>query len=273
MGNELVTQNQNDFSLLAGEELRDGLSKIREFQNIVKELLVKGLDYGVVPGCGDKPTLLKPGAEKLAKLHKLADTYEVVEKTEDWDIKLFRYIIKCRLVLMGTDMVVSEGMGECNSYESKYKYRWVYENKVPAHLDKVSLKSKSYINDKGKAIVQYQIDNDDIYSQINTILKMAKKRAMVDAVLSATRLSAVFTQDIEDIKESINPDTEHPAIAKPETNGSDTEKKDSDEKSKFDVICEICKKQVKDKKVIEYSLSKYGKIACYNCQKECKPIK
>lgn len=30
---------------------------------------------------------------------------------------------------------------------------------------------------------------------------MAKKRAIVDAVLSATRLSGIFSQDIEDLKE------------------------------------------------------------------------
>jgi len=33
----------------------------------------------------------------------------------------------------------------------------------------------------------------------NTLLKMAKKRALVDATLSATRSSDLFTQDIEDM--------------------------------------------------------------------------
>ena len=40
----------------------------------------------------------------------------------------------------------------------------------------------------------------DPYSLINTMLKMAKKRALVDAVLSATRSSDLFTQDLEDMK-------------------------------------------------------------------------
>jgi len=44
-----------------------------------------------------------------------------------------------------------------------------------------------------------RVENEDIYSQVNTILKMAKKRALVDAALSAGRLSQVFTQDIEDM--------------------------------------------------------------------------
>jgi hypothetical protein len=33
----------------------------------------------------------------------------------------------------------------------------------------------------------------------NTILKMAKKRALIDAVLTATAASDIFTQDIEDL--------------------------------------------------------------------------
>ena len=37
------------------------------------------------------------------------------------------------------------------------------------------------------------------YTLVNTILKMAKKRALVDATLSAGRLSNIFTQDIEDM--------------------------------------------------------------------------
>jgi hypothetical protein len=44
------------------------------------------------------------------------------------------------------------------------------------------------------------VDNEDIFSQVNTLVKMAKKRALVDATLSAGRLSNVFTQDIEDME-------------------------------------------------------------------------
>jgi hypothetical protein len=36
------------------------------------------------------------------------------------------------------------------------------------------------------------------FSLVNTLLKMARKRALIDAILSATRASRIFTQDIED---------------------------------------------------------------------------
>ena len=53
----------------------------------------------------------------------------------------------------------------------------------------------------------------DTYSAANNILKIAKKRALVDAVLSATRSSGVFSQDLEDLTKAddkrykINQDT------------------------------------------------------------------
>lgn len=47
---------------------------------------------------------------------------------------------------------------------------------------------------------RYRVPNPEIYSLINTILKMAKKRAYVDAVSMATMASEFFTQDLEDIK-------------------------------------------------------------------------
>jgi hypothetical protein len=42
------------------------------------------------------------------------------------------------------------------------------------------------------------VANPDIADQVNTVLKIAKKRALVDAVLLAVNASEFFTQDIED---------------------------------------------------------------------------
>jgi hypothetical protein len=102
---------------------------------------------------------------------------------------------------MQTEGIVSEGLGECNSMESKYRWRWAWPNDVSEeqrqHLRTVPGRAREINTKRGKAW-QYRLDNEDIYSQVNTILKMAKKRALVDAALSAGRLSDLFTQDIED---------------------------------------------------------------------------
>jgi hypothetical protein len=122
-----------------------------------------------------------------------------MDKSEDWQKPFFRYLIKCRLVHVASGAVISEGLGECNSMESKYRWRWVGDRDLPSGIDKSKLVSQERRSKTGGHWTVYRLDNEDIYSQVNTILKMAKKRALVDAALSAGRLSDVFTQDIEDI--------------------------------------------------------------------------
>src|SRR3989337_1058153 len=93
------------------------LATVRAFQLLVRQTLIDGHDYGVIPGT-NKPTLLKPGAEKIAKLLNLADTYEILSKTEDWKGGFFAYEVRAILTHRGE--VVSTGLGECNSMEAKY---------------------------------------------------------------------------------------------------------------------------------------------------------
>ncbi len=182
-----------------GQFKRD-IEAINRFQQVVHATLIPNQDYGVIPGTGGKPTLLKPGAEKIVKLLGLADTYEIIDRQEDWTKPFFRYLIRCSLCHVGSGKVISEGLGECNSMESKYRYRWVGEKDLPAGVDKAKLVTQVRQTKAGGKWTVYRLENEDIFSQVNTILKMSKKRSLVDAALSAGRLSNVFTQDIEDME-------------------------------------------------------------------------
>ena len=205
-------------SLMLPENVEHEISAINNFQKLVHKHLVEGADFGVIPGT-TKPTLLKPGAEKIAKLLGLSDQYEIVDKKEDWtDPGFFRYLIKCKLSMIANSAVISEGLGECNSKELKYRWR-VSKQKCPICGTEAIIKGKeeygggwvcfkkqggcgANFKDNNTSITGQtigRVENDDIYSQVNTILKMAKKRSLVDAVLSAGRLSEVFTQDLDDI--------------------------------------------------------------------------
>lgn len=55
-------------------------------------------------------------------------------------------------------------------------------------------------------VVKFRISNPEIYDQVNTIDKMAFKRAYVAAVLNATNASEFFTQDMEDFMSIALPD-------------------------------------------------------------------
>jgi len=260
---QVLTKEQAGQEIVAGVTLgsvSDSIQAINAFQTLVRSQLKDKLDYGKIPGT-DKNTLLKPGAEKIAKLLRCSDRYEIIEKVEDWDRPLFSFKVKCTLAIMGTDNIVSEGIGECNSMESKYRFRWVYERDIPKGLLKEDLVVKQYKGQTGP-YCKYRLDNDDVYSQINTIMKMAKKRALVDAALSAGRLSDIFTQDIEEVEFA----EQDPVVGtKP-----DVEPPQAKEEPKEFAKCESCAIGV-EKEVHDYSKAKYKKVLCRTCQKNEKP--
>ncbi len=134
------------------------MSKIGQFQRLVRENLQDGKDYGTIPGT-HKPTLYKPGAEKILMLMGLQSTYEIIDSTRDFKEGFFQYQVRC--TLKKNEAIITQGLGACNSKEKKY------ERQSGFNID-------------------------------NTILKMAKKRSQVDASLTVASLSEIFTQDLED---------------------------------------------------------------------------
>jgi len=195
MNTQLATTNQHESTALQIDldQVAAGLTKIKAFQSLVRKSLVPDHDYGVIPGT-PKPSLWKPGAEKLCKLLSLSDSYIVEDKVEDWDHGFFAYTIRCELRNISDGNLIAQGLGSCNSREARYRYRWCFGSEVPSHIDKESLATKHIKTRKGNKATMYRVENDDPYSLVNTLLKMAKKRAMVDATLSAGRLSDIFSQ-------------------------------------------------------------------------------
>lgn len=148
--------------------------QVNQLQYLMSNVLKQGEHYGVIPGTKGKPSLLQPGAEKICLMFKLVPRYRV-EKTQlpggHREVE-----VTCTLYQRGSDVVEGEGMGSCSTMESKYRYRKKWVNGSPVREE-----------------------NTDIADTYNTVLKMAKKRALVDAVKSTTAASDIFTQDVEDL--------------------------------------------------------------------------
>ena len=218
MNTDLATVNASAGSLIGPVmDVAMARERLMQFQQFVKEYLVEGEDFGTIPST-PKPTLYKPGADKLCELYGLADEYEVTQRTEDFDKGLFDYEVKCILVRKPEMTLVSSGLGSCNSYETKYRWR-DSKRQCPACGKDAMIKGKeeygggwlcfakkggcgAKFGDNDTAItgqVVGRTQNEDVADIKNTILKMALKRAKISAVLSATRSSGVFTQDLEDI--------------------------------------------------------------------------
>lgn len=136
-------------------------------EDIVSRYLIPGTDYNTIPGCGRKPALLKAGAEKLAAIFNYRCTSHIIHRIEQFDNHFVLYEVETT-IFDESGTIISVGLGSCNSKERKYQ-------------------------------------RTDFSGNLNTILKMAKKRSYVDAILTACHGSGVFTQDIEDIAGNIQP--------------------------------------------------------------------
>lgn len=213
----LATLSERDF------EQRVTLLKLAQdrVKRIQRELMIDDEDYGTIPGTR-KPTLLKPGAEKLCQFYHLIPTFR-----DDWiegdggTTPHLRVRVHCELHLDTKDgPVVGEGLGAANSWEKKHRYRGG-QRVCPACGCEGTIRRSSfekdgdrgwYCHDKaggcGTAfkstepkIVQQQagqVENPDPFEVENTLLKMAAKRSQVDAVLRTTATSGLFTQDVEE---------------------------------------------------------------------------
>lgn len=204
---------------------QQGLLAIAQLQGFVKDILKVGQDYGEIPGT-KKNTLLKPGAEKLNKIYGFAPRdISILTSKEEWkedEPSLFDYTIKTILVDR-EDRIVGIGLGSCNSYESKYRYRNAsrvcpecgvdalcrskYEDKNTGDRGWYCYGKKGGCDAKfhsmAPEIVNQEVgkvENPDVADVKNTVLKMAKKRSLIDATINATMSSDLFTQDVEDFK-------------------------------------------------------------------------
>ena len=194
MTNELaIKQDSNLMPALSLDEAAHRYNLVVEY---TKKMMTPGKDYGAIPGTGTKPTLLKPGAEKLCSLFGLFPDFETLKEIEDFDKGLFFYREKCTLYRNGEP--VASGIGSCNSREKKYRYRYINENKASEEekANAVSVETKS---GKYGSYTVFKVENSEPFELVNTIDKMAQKRALVAATLIGANASEFFTQDIEDM--------------------------------------------------------------------------
>lgn len=216
----IVLETGNDF-LVPAASLSQVLATYQWKKEFIENVLRENVDYGVTPGTTDKPSLKKPGAEKMASFFGLAPVFEDVATVEDWTGEehngepFFYYRQKCKL--FRGERLIASADGSCNSWEKKYRYR-NSERVCPVCGKAAIIKGKveygggficfgkkggcgAKFADTAPEIINQevgQVKNPDVAELTNTILKMSQKRALVAAVLIATNASDYFTQDLDD---------------------------------------------------------------------------
>jgi hypothetical protein len=186
---------------------------------IHRELMDPETDYGIIPGT-KQPTLLKPGAEKLCDFYRLAAEFRPeISYGDGRGAPQIRVVTECRLHLGTLDgPVVNTGHGAANNWERRYRYRRGERSCPACGKSGALIKGKAeygggwicfakkggcgakYADDAPEVVDQPvgDVENADPYDLLNTLVKMAEKRAYVDAVLRATATSGLYTQDVEE---------------------------------------------------------------------------
>ena len=121
-------------------------------------VLVRDTDFGKIPGTS-KPTLLKAGAEKILWGYGITTNVTVEAAIEQYSDDPF-FFYRCRCECWKNDLLLTVGYGSANSREK-------------------------------------QCGRQSAYDAANSRLKIARKRALVDAALMVGQLSGAFAQDLE----------------------------------------------------------------------------
>lgn len=134
--------------------------------------LERDVDFGVIPKT-KKPSLYKPGAEKIALAYGLTQHYTIESKIEQiGKDPLFYYAVRCDLVKIidGREYIITSAYGSANTAEKRNGF-------------------------------------NSPWDAANSTLKMAQKRALVGAAIALSGCSGMFSQDMENEDFMQNADT------------------------------------------------------------------
>lgn len=207
--------------------LASTLRHVALVQEILAHVMKEGTHFGASFPGDKKKNLLKPGADALSLAFRLVPEFVVEERDLGGDHR--QYQITCNLRNQGNGSLVATGVGSCSTKETKYRYR-NDKPKCPGCGQPTVIKTaRGYWcpPDKGgcgmnpdAAAMESQprgkIENPDIADVWNTVLKIGKKRAYVDATITATAASDMFTQDLEDMEGIIDRQEAKSAARAPE---------------------------------------------------------
>ena len=156
---------------------RQDLDSVKARTALLKEFvqsqLRKDIDYGIIPGC-KAPSLYQPGAQKLARLFGLTVQKVCTHRTVDRENNYAEFTYQASVFHARTRELLAQCEGSTNSQEKKWAVRRV----------------------------NGALESTPITDILNTLQKMAQKRAMVGGVIEACAASDFFTQDIDSPEEA-----------------------------------------------------------------------
>jgi Fe2+ transport system protein FeoA len=180
---------------------------MEQIHAIIRAVMKEGAHYGTIPGTS-KPTLLKPGAEvALSAFGLWPDCHIRVRELDDPGLEPghceVEVVVRVRRMLDGVQ--VGHGVGSASTLEERWRWRRAVSREeweaTPPDLRRERWRR---VRNAIRRELQVAVNPYDVR---NTVRKMAKKRALVDAALTTLGMSEVFTQDVEEMPEELRQET------------------------------------------------------------------
>ena len=206
----------------------EAVELVEQKREFMRRVMREGEHFGTIPGT-PKPTLYKPGAELLLSTMSLHSDSSIntvppvmdLLGTEHGGEAFVQFQKTCEIYreeIAGERILIARASANCSTWEKKYRYRKADRSCPTCGKTGTIIKGKAEFGggwlcwkkkggcdakftDTDKRITDQlaaDIPNPDIADLINTVEKIAAKRALVAATLLATGCSDIFTQDLED---------------------------------------------------------------------------
>lgn len=207
-------------------------------QKFFKAVMHEEEDFGPAYPGSKAIILYRSGGDKLCQFLGVVQRPKVEARIEHWALEgglpFFHFEIVSELVSLRTGQVVAVGMGSCNSREVKYRYRTA--DRVCPKCDKPFIRRSNYPDQRsgkkgwycwqkpGGCNAKFDADDESITKQEagrventeiadlhHTILRVAKKRANGDSIITISRAIGFMVAAVKDDKHDEADDDDEPA--------------------------------------------------------------
>jgi hypothetical protein len=219
MTQELITTNGGSIAARSAHDMvAEVKTRMAALAELMRDVLKPGIDadYAVIPGT-HKPSLLLPGAQKIAVMFKFSPTYTPDDLSTATEA---RYRVKCTLT--GPDgSFLGDATAEWSSAETNNEWRKVNSDD---EYDDAPDDMRRVVNKKVKGGQGTYKQKQIRVSRADAAIKgmaMAEKRAFIRAVRAASGASAIFTVHAEEVPAGMaEGNEERPPITQPQAKKS-----------------------------------------------------